>query len=226
MTTATDTLTQLDFFKQLSPGSQQALLQGIAYADCLPSDIILRQGQQASGAYIVLTGRLRVYSLSPNGNEATLYTIEPGETCVLALNCLFNDLLYPAWVESEANTQVMVIPGPLYRTLFHQETSVQNMTVQTLSTLVFRLMGELNNVHGLTIRQRLARLLLTRANSQGILAMTQQQLAHHLSTSREVVARQLSEFSHQQWIQTGRGQLQLLNCDELRNIAIGHDTIT
>ena len=33
-------------------------------------------------------------------NEATLYVINPHETCVLALNCIFNDLLYPAWVEA------------------------------------------------------------------------------------------------------------------------------
>jgi len=217
-------LEQLPLFKKLTPAGQQALRQGAAYADCLPADVILHQGQQTSGAYIVLQGRLRVYSMCPNGNEATLYTIEPGETCVLALNCLFNDLLYPAWVESEADTRVMVIPGPLYRSLFNSETEIQDMTVQTLSTLVFRLMGELNNVHGLTVRQRLARFLLTRANQQGVLNMTQQQLAQHLSTSREVVARQLLELAARQLIQTGRGQLTLLDTDGLRDIATGAES--
>lgn len=212
----------LPLIQRLTRKGQQSLLQGVVYADCLPADVILRQGQQASGAYIVLQGRLRVYSVCSNGNEATLYTIEPGETCVLALNCLFNDLLYPAWVESEADTRVMVIPGPLYRSLFNSEPEIQDMTVRTLSTLVFRLMGELNNVHGLTVRQRLARFLLTRSNQQGILKMTQQQMAQHLSTSREVVARQLLELAAQNLIETGRGRLSLLNTDGLRNIATGH----
>lgn len=211
----------LPLIRSLTDQGRKALLQGAAYADCLPTDVILRQGQQASGAYIVLQGRLRVYSVCPNGNEATLYTIEPGETCVLALNCLFNDLLYPAWVESEADTRVMVIPGPLYRSLFHTEPEIQDMTVRTLSTLVFRLMGELNNVHGLTVRQRLARFLLTRSNQQSILQMTQQQMAQHLSTSREVVARQLLELAAQNLIETGRGQLKLLDTDGLRAIATG-----
>ena len=69
----------------------------------------MRQGRRAAGtgharggAYVVLSGQLRVFTLSPDGHEATLYVIDPHETCVLALNCIFNDLLYPAWVEAGA----------------------------------------------------------------------------------------------------------------------------
>jgi CRP/FNR family transcriptional regulator len=50
-----------------------------------------------------------VFTVAPNGTEATLYVIDPGETCVLALNCLFNDLLYPAWVQAETTTTVVLI---------------------------------------------------------------------------------------------------------------------
>ncbi len=55
---------------------------------------VLSRGDQVAGAYLVVSGRLRVYTLSAAGREATLYTIDPGETCVLALNCLFSDLRY------------------------------------------------------------------------------------------------------------------------------------
>jgi CRP/FNR family transcriptional regulator len=167
---------------------------------------------------MVLNGRLRVYSISPKGNEATLYTIEPGETCVLALNCLFNDLVYPAWVDAESDTQVAIIPGSIYRNLFTTETAVQDLTVHALSTLVFRLMDELGDLHGLNQRQRLARLLLTRSSSSGELKVTQQQIADHLGTRREVVARYMVEFVDAGLVATGRGKLQLLDMDKLRAI--------
>ena len=109
--------------------------------------MVLRKGQAVSGAYFVLTGRLRVFTVAPNGTEATLYFIDPGETCVLALNCLFNDLLYPAWVQAETTTTIVLIPGPVYRTLFESEPVIQNLTVHALSTLVYRLMAELEQVH-------------------------------------------------------------------------------
>jgi CRP/FNR family transcriptional regulator len=85
------------------------------------SAAILHRGHPVSGAYIVLEGRLRVFSVAPNGAEATLYFVDPGEACVLALNCLFNDLLYPAWVQAETAASVAVIPGQVYRKLFESE---------------------------------------------------------------------------------------------------------
>ena len=108
-----------------------------------------------SGAYVVLSARLRVFALAPNGTEATLYFIEPGETCVLALNCLFTDLHYPAWIQAEPPTTLALIPGAVYRKLFVREVPIQNLTVHALSTLVFRLMSDLELVHSSHHKQRL-----------------------------------------------------------------------
>lgn len=216
-------LPALPFYQSLSASNRALLQQQIRLAECAPSEVIIRLGQGISGAYLVLEGRLRIYSVFPDGNEATLYTIEAGETCVLALNSLFNDLLYPAWVEAETRTRVAVVPGPLFRQLFAQEPSVQDLTVRALSTLVFRLMEELGQVHGLNTRQRLANLLLVRASAQGELRMTQQQLAQHLGTRREVVARFLLEFAEQGYLKTGRGQLTLLDNAALRKMATAQE---
>lgn len=209
----------LPFHQGLSPEGRELLSREARHVDCDASDVILRQGQKASGAYMVLRGRLRVYSVSADGNEATLYWIEPGETCILALNCLFNNLLYPAWVQAEVETEVAVIPGRVYRRLFAQEASVQNLTVEALSTLVFRLMEQLQQLHGKNNRQRLASLLLTRASAQGELRITQLQLAQHLGTRREVVARLLLEFADHGYLATGRGRLTLLDTDGLRAVS-------
>lgn len=197
-------------FTRLGPEARALLATGQVSRHLASREALLHKGQVISGAYFVLAGRLRVYALAPNGTEATLYQIEPGETCVFALNSLFNDLLYPAWVEAVADTTLACIPGPVYRRLFHGEAGVRDFTLATLSTLVFRLMGELESVHACTLRERLASLLLLRGNSAGEVAMTQQQLADHLGTTREVVARLLGEFSAQGLISTGRGRVRLV----------------
>ena len=157
----------LPLFRQLSPDSLQLLRQGVVTAECQPGSPVLYKSQAISGAYFVLRGRLRVYSLAPNGNEATLYCIAPGETCVFALNSLFNDLRYPAWVQAEQPTTVALVPGPLYRTLFAREDAIRDLTVHTLATLVFRLMRELEQVHAYKLNQRLANLLLLQASAAG-----------------------------------------------------------
>ena len=109
-----------------------------------------------AGAYLVMNGRLRVYTTSAAGREATLYGIEPGETCVLALNCLFNDLRYPAWVEASPGTRLAIVDGRAYRSLFEIDPAVRDMTVRAFSTVVFRLMSALEDVHTRSLDRRLA----------------------------------------------------------------------
>lgn len=179
---------------------------------------VVHRGQTVSGAYLVLKGRLRVYTIKPSGAEATLYHLTAGETCILAINALFNDLLYPAWVEAEAETVVGIIPGGLYRSLFQSEDAIQDLTVKSLSTLVFRLMDELEQVHSLRLDQRLAAHLLDRANGQGMVTETQAQLAGHLGTSREVVARILLDMAGRGWIETGRGRIRLVDTVQLARL--------
>ena len=93
MTENLNVLENLSFYKDLREEGRELLSRGTGLTNCDVSEVILRQGQKVSGAYIVLDGRLRVYSIFPDGNEATLYYIEPGETCVLALKCPMS----PVW---------------------------------------------------------------------------------------------------------------------------------
>lgn len=191
-------------FCNLSEAGKKLLGEGMVSRHCPSTTPLLFKGQRTSGAYFVLEGRLRVFSMTPNGTEATLYFIEPGETCVFALNSLFNDLLYPAWVQAVDETSIALIPGDTFRRLFAEETVIRDLTVKTLSTLVFRLMAELEEVHSYKLNQRLANLILVHASATGELRMTQQQMAFHLGTTREVVARLMRDFVAAGFVETRR----------------------
>jgi CRP/FNR family transcriptional regulator len=209
---------RIETFNRLTPNGKTILAQGTALHSFSRGNAILHKGQPVSGAYLVVDGRLRVFTVSPNGTEATLYFIAPGEVCVLALNCLFSDLLYPAWVQAEAATTVAVIPGAVYRRLFETEIIVQNLTVQALGTLVYRLMAELELVHSNDITERLTHFILNHANSNGRLDMTQQKLSQHLGTTREVIARSLNELSGKGLLRTQRGSIAITDLFGLRRI--------
>jgi CRP/FNR family transcriptional regulator, anaerobic regulatory protein len=223
MTAVLDELQSFEPFGKLSDEGKALLAQGAQRKECPRAAIALTKGQAVSGAYVVLSGRLRVFTLAPNGTEATLYFIEPGETCVLALNCLFNNLLYPAWVQAEKATVISLISGAVYRRLFEREAAIQNLTVHALSTLVFRLMSELEQMHSSHHKQRLANFILMHASSDGILHMTQQQLANHLGTTREVIARLLKEFVAKRVVRTQRGALAIMDTSALRQFTAAPD---
>ena len=218
MPAAATELALFEPFTRLSTGARTMLERGAVRQNVLAGANIMHKGQPASGAYLVLGGRLRVYTVTPSGAEATLYMVNPGETCVLALNCLFNDLLYPAWVQADRASRIAVIPGPLYRQLFAHEPAIQDLTVHALTTLVFRLMNELDAIHSCSHKQRLAHFILLHASSEGVLETTQQQLAGHLGTSREVVARLVQQLVGEGYIRSQRGRITIKDLFGLRRL--------
>lgn len=200
---------------KLSTANQKRLQQQAKYYHFPKTETVIHKGQSLSGAYLVLEGQLRVYTYSTDGTEATLYLLNPGDTCVLTINCLFNNLLYPAWVEAKANSCAVLIPGELYRHFFAEEESIRDMTVKALSTLVFRLMDELEEVHSCTLKQRLVSYLLNNASNDAVVTITQQALANHLGTSREVIARLIQELTSRKMIKTARGRITLQDTQAL-----------
>jgi CRP/FNR family transcriptional regulator len=50
--------------------------------------------------------------------------------------------------------------------------------------------------------------------------MTQQQIARHLGTTREVIARLVAEFVDKGWLRTQRGGLNIVDLFGLRNVFV------
>lgn len=79
-------------------------------------------------------------------------------------------------------------------------------------------MSELEQIHSSHHKQRLANFILSHASSDGILHMTQQQIANHLGTTREVIARLLQQFVAAGAVRTQRGALSILDAIRLRQL--------
>jgi CRP/FNR family transcriptional regulator len=202
---------ELPIITRLSPEGR-ARFGRAAKPHCFPEgQVAIVKGEAITGAYIVETGRLRVFSLNKEGREATLYTIAPGETCVLAINSLFSAVPYPGHVVAEEATRVLFVPGATWRALFRTEPEIQNLTLKALSVAVMRLMHEIESLHGRSVRNRLADLLIARRAADGSVRMTQARIAAELGTAREVVARCLADWGQRGIVECHRGLIRILD---------------
>ncbi|GAA6152861.1 Crp/Fnr family transcriptional regulator [Pseudoteredinibacter isoporae] len=200
---------QLGDHMNVSQATQQHINQHSHSLSLSKGQLAIHKGDSVAGAYIVTSGQLRVFSYSSRGSEATLYILNPGETCVFALNSLFKNLRYPAWVAAEQDTELLVISGNAYKELFRKDPGIQDLTLNALSTAVYQLMQEVEQLQGWNLKQRLINYLLNISNADGVVSLTQQQISNHLGTSREVTARLLGELSTDKLITTGRGRIVL-----------------
>lgn len=205
------------FVGRLSPESRRQLEAGGRVQVAAKGDCLLRKGDRIRGLYLVLAGRLRVYALAPNGDEVTLYSVEPGESCPLAMNALLAESRHQAWVEAESRAvKLYFLPAPDFRELYEKERGVREFTLAVLSGRISTLMTVLENLSLQTVAERLKGHLLRSADDRGDVVGTHEEIALALGTAREVVTRQLRQLARAGLIRTQRGRIRILQPGLLR----------
>ena len=60
---------------------------------------------------LVRKGSLRIYMVSEEGREVTLYRLFPGDVCVLSAACLMEELDFDILIEAPEDSEVVTIPA-------------------------------------------------------------------------------------------------------------------
>jgi CRP/FNR family transcriptional regulator, anaerobic regulatory protein len=207
------------FFEQLSDTGRRELLSHPVQR-IEGSKLLLSRGDPVDGAYLVVGGAIRIFYLTAEGREATLYRVEPGGTCILALTATFNREPYPAWVESAPQGVSLVrVPSPGFRRLFDGEVAFRDFIFGVLSSRVFELMQVLEEAGTARIEQRLAKFLLREAGADSTVVASQARIASEIGTAREVVFRALRSLASRGLVKTGRVRVSIVDPDGLRSVA-------
>lgn len=220
MKVSEDIIDSFAFAREMRPETRVRLHGNLTRTIVSPGQDILHPGDTVNGVYLVRSGTIRVYYIDPDGREGTLYWIEPGESCILALNSLFTEIPYPAWASAdESGAEVLSISGAVFRELFAQEPAAQRFLFEQLSGRVFSLLQLLEGAMRLPQEERLVALLLTQADEMGVVHLSQDKLAKHLGTIREVVSRLLRNLASQGLIALAPRKVTILDRERLNMMA-------
>ncbi|MEW8349004.1 MAG: cyclic nucleotide-binding domain-containing protein, partial [Candidatus Thiodiazotropha taylori] len=88
---------QFQFLQQAERDFQQRFFERASKIDLPADQPICHQGTECTHLALVISGSARVYKLSENGREITLYRIGPGESCILTASCIMNGEPFPAY---------------------------------------------------------------------------------------------------------------------------------
>jgi CRP/FNR family transcriptional regulator, anaerobic regulatory protein len=207
---------QFPFLARLSPAGRRELA-AFSAARVHPGQRLLERGDAVDGAYLIIGGALRVYYVTAEAREATLYQVEPGGTCVLALTSAFNQEPYPAWVDAGTKGASFVqVPNLTFHRLFDREPGFREFIFAALSGRIFDLMQTLEEAGCLQLEQRVARYLIRRVDASDSIRISQAGIASELGTAREVVFRALRSLSARGLVRTGRMRIQIVDRPRLR----------
>ncbi|OUR99099.1 hypothetical protein A9Q81_10980 [Gammaproteobacteria bacterium 42_54_T18] len=203
---------QTTFLDGLSDGAMNKLEQSACYLNPTKNTTIIHKGDKIGGAYLIKSGTLKVYTLDLNGNEKPIYNVSSGELCIFSVNCIFNKMLYPAWVRNETeNTHIMSIPTQTFQELYEQELWVRDYLVNSLSHRIFELMSSIEEVTTQDVGQRINSYLVRACPSNGVLKIGHQDIARQLGTAREVVSRHLKSLEKLGFIELSRMKIKVLS---------------
>ena len=71
-------LSSFPFFSELSPAGQSQLRAATSHVLLAPQTKVIQRGDEVGGVYLVEAGALRVYYVSAEGREGTLYWVDAG----------------------------------------------------------------------------------------------------------------------------------------------------
>ena len=187
-------------------------------------ELIFSEGDEASGFFVLLSGRLKIFKLSPDGKEQILHFVEPGDP--FAEVAMFAGSHYPAHAEALKESQAIFFPRTAFEKLIKKNP---DLAMNMLAILSQRLKYFSRLVEDLSLKevpQRLAAYLLYLGgignNNLPIdLSISKGQLASLLGTIPETLSRILNKMASQGIIEVKGRTMKLLNKDALKSLTSG-----
>lgn len=208
---------------KLTPSQQQTLAEA-ATLRTVPKGTVVHNGSaDCIGFLLVHTGQLRVYILSDEGREVTLYRLFPRDLCLLSASCILRGLQYDVTIEAEKDTEFWQIPAQRYKQLMDESASVANYTNEVMAERFSDVMWLIEQILWKSFDKRLAAFLLEESalENSTTLKTTHETIGHHLGSPREVVTRMLRYFQEEGLVRLSRGTVELLDTARLQTLAEG-----
>lgn len=213
-------LEKLPFWDKLTDDEKLFARRNSALRRVNAASLLYSRGCACVGLVYVVSGSVRVFSLSPEGREITLFRLGAGDPCVLSAGCVIRQIGFDTHMTADADSMLLVMNADafarltdenIYARCFLFEQAAENFSsvMQTIERMLFS-----------RFDSRLAEFLVSECERTGKneLLLTQSEIAERVNSAREVVARMLKRFSGEGLVRVGRGRVTVLDPDGLRAI--------
>jgi CRP/FNR family transcriptional regulator len=186
--------------------------------------LIFSEGDEGVGFYIVISGRVKVYKLSPEGKEQIMHIFGSGQP--FAEVPVFEGSRYPAYAEAIDRCKLFFFPKKDFISLIQENPS---LAMNMLASLSQRLKQFSHLIETLSLKEvpgRLASYLLYLSDKKGSidefkLDIAKSQLASLLGTIPETLSRIFTKMGSKDIIKINGPQITILDRTGLEDLAEG-----
>ena len=212
-------------FSGMDDGDLAQLAGDLQERCCAAGETVFYQGDPGDAAYIVVSGRVRVYVLSEEGQEVSMIMYGPG--------ALFGELALidrqprSATIVAMEPTVLLVLNGRDFSRHLRNSYELALKLMLTLSARLRHTTEEVKSLATLDVSERIIRKLLDLARHEGVTTdrgirlrcrLTQHELASLVGSSRESTNRAMRALVRQGLIDFRQGYITLLKPAKLEQM--------
>ena len=182
----------------------------------------LHNGSECSGVIFVRSGSLRVYIMSEDGKDVTLYRLHKGDMCMLSASCVLQTITFDVAVDAEEDSECIVLSGTAFKQMSEQYPDIRIFALETAVSRFSDVMWVMQQILFMSMDKRLAIFLHDESarTSSDTISLTQEQIAKYIGSAREVVSRILKYFAAEGIVEVSRKGVHILDKERLRKLAL------
>lgn len=191
-------------------------------------EILFSDGEEAKGFYVILSGKIKLFKISPEGKEQILHIVSAPDAFAEA--ALFLEGSYPAFAEALTDSQLLFFPKRDFIQLIERNPKLSINMIVSLSHFLRRFASLIEELSLKEVSSRMAKYLIDLSirlskegkNSKEVeLDLSKTQLASKLGTISETLSRTLAKMKAKGIIDVKRNRILILNHEALEELASG-----
>jgi CRP/FNR family transcriptional regulator len=185
--------------------------------------VIFVEGEPGDGLYLVKTGVVKIAKTLADGREKTLHYLREGN--IFAEVLLFDGGSFPATAEALEDAEIAILRRTKFEALLAENGTITLKILKVMSRRLRQAQVQVRDLSYADVYARTAFNLLQLAKEHGVpgsegqiidLALSQQELASLVGTSRETVARIFSEWKRKGIVAVSNQRITILKPDRLQ----------
>lgn len=205
------------FWNELSEDDKEYICSNSA-ARTYTKGTTIHDSSECSGVFLVKSGCLRLYMMSDDGKDITLFRMYEGDLCVLSASCVLHTITFDVFIDAEETSECYLISGPAFASLAEENTNIKIYTLETALSRFSDAMWVMQQILFMSMDKRLAIFLLDESarTKSDTVELTHEQIARYMGSAREVVSRMLKYFASENLVEVSRKGVKILDKKRLR----------
>jgi CRP-like cAMP-binding protein len=216
-----DDLRSCYLLQRLSEEQLQRVSQRAFRVHLSEGQILFNQGEPADRFFLILRGQIKLYRLSPNGNEKIIEIIGPGNTFAEAMMFLERPG-YPVCATALTASELVSVDARDFRHMLSDSVGTCFILLGDMSQRLRGLIRQIDELTLHTATNRVAAYLLAKSREEGIefdLDIRKGVLASRLSVKPETFSRIVKQLNERGIVRMDGSRVRVLKGDALEVLA-------